>query len=78
MYRGYCKCDKRVLFDVPNFETLQPKPRNLALEVETRVSLTCRHCGRVYNIFQDKKGDIVYKLKGSSKDKPPIKAEKYG
>ena len=78
MYRGYCNRDKGILFDVPNFETLQPKPRNLALKVETRVSLTCRLCGRVFNIFQDKKGDIVYKLKGSSKDKPPIKAEKYG
>lgn len=78
MYRGYCRCDRRVLFDVPSFETLKPKPRNLALKVETQVSLTCRHCGRVYDISQDKKGDIVYRLKGSSKDKRPIKAEKYG
>lgn len=78
MYRGYCTKDKRVLFDVPDFETLKPKPRNLALKVDPRVSLTCRHCRRVFNVFQDKKGDIVYKLKGSSKAKSPIKAEKYG
>jgi len=78
MYRGYCRCDKRVLFDVPNFQTLQKKAPNLAVKAPTDVSLTCRHCGRVYYIWQNKQGDIVYKLKGSGKDKPPIKAEIYG
>ena len=78
MFRGYCQKDQRVLFDVPSFEAFKKKPPNLAVKVDPRVFLTCRHCGLVYKIFQDKMGDIVYKLKGSSKNKPPIKAEKYG
>lgn len=67
MYRGYCKNDGGVLFDVPNFEAFSEK---------RPIILTCQHCGNEYKIVH-KGADIEYRLK----DEPAteaVKAEKYG
>jgi len=76
MYRGYCREDKQVLFDVPNFEAFKKKPPNLAVKLDSRVFLTCRHCGLVYRIVH-KGVEILYRLKGQPATEN-IEAEKYG
>jgi len=76
MYRGYCTCDRRVLFDVPGFEAFKKKPPNLAVKIDPRIFLTCRHCGLVWMIVH-KGEEILYRLKGQPATEN-IEAEKYG